>query len=141
MEKFLQGLELSLPGDQVQPGATWKARRPLPIDNTWKVLELLPPQIWIPVEGDTVEVTFTYVGVRTVKGAEQAVISLKGQMSQQPGAGSGSGGRVFGTAVVDLATGQIVEEEATTQANVEVIMFPAGAIKAQGTMVARLRRQ
>jgi hypothetical protein len=141
MLRSFRGLEVALPGEQVQPGATWKARRPLPIDPTWRVLEVLPSQIWGTAEADSLEVTFTYLGLRTVNGVEQAVISLKGQVTQGPGDGPGAGGRLSGTAVVDLATGQVVEEEVTTQAEVELVVPNVTVIKAQGTVLTRLRRE
>jgi predicted Zn finger-like uncharacterized protein len=141
LEKFLQGLEVPLPDKQVQPGETWKARRPLPFDDTWKVLGILPTPIWVSVESDTLEVTYTYAGLRTANGTEQAVINFNGKAVQQPGRPAGSGGWLSGTAVMDLATGQVVEEEVTMQANPSLTMLGATAFKAHGTMVARLRRE
>jgi predicted Zn finger-like uncharacterized protein len=141
LEKFLQGLEVALPGKQVQPGETWKARRPLPIDDTWKVLGVLPAPIWVSVETDSLEVTYTYAGLRTVNGTEQAVINFKGQTVQQPGRPPGSGGLLSGTAVVDLATGQIMEEEVAMQTNASLVVLNTVAIKAHGILVARLRRE
>jgi predicted Zn finger-like uncharacterized protein len=141
LEKFLQGLEVALPDKQVQPGETWKARRPLPYDDTWKVMGVLPLPIWASVESDSLEVTYTYAGLRTVNGAEQAVINFKGKAVQQPGRPVGSGGLLSGTAVVDLATGQVVEEEVTMQAKPSLTVFNSTAFKAHGTMVARLRRE
>jgi S1-C subfamily serine protease len=140
VHKCLQALEVPLPGETVQPGKTWIARRPLPIDATWKALDVLPAPIWSKVEAETLDVTYTYVGVRNVNGVEQAVIHLEGRVAQAAGGGPDSGGRLSGTAVVDVATGQIVEEEVTTQANVEV-MINTVAVKAQSAMVARLRRE
>jgi hypothetical protein len=140
MIKFLQGLEVALPGGEVQPGQTWKARRPLPIDPTWRVLGVLPPPIWGAAESETLEVTFTYAGTRTVNGAEQAVLHLEGETVAQPGQSAGARGRLSGTAVVDLATGQVVEEEVTTTADVELVISNLPVIKAQGSVVARLQR-
>src|SRR5262249_41971238 len=80
-----QGLEIALPGKQVQPGETWKAHRPLPVDDVWKLLGVLPTPMWTALDSDSLEVTFTYAGLRTVNGVEQAVISLKGQAVQQAG--------------------------------------------------------
>jgi hypothetical protein len=141
MEKFLQGLDVALPGKQVQPGETWKARRPLPVDPTWKLVGGLPPQAWTTVDADSLEVTYTYAGVRTVKGVEQGVILVKGQSLQPATRSSGSGRKVSGTAVVDLATGQVLEEEVMTQASIELVLLNITAIKANGTVVARLRRE
>src|SRR5262249_1955211 len=141
LEKFLQGLEIALPGKQVQPGETWKAHRPLPVDDVWKLLGVLPTPMWTALDSDTLEVTFTYAGLRTVNGVEQAVISWKGQAGQQAGRPAGSGGSLAGTAVVDLTTGQVVEEEVTMQANPSLTMLNATALKAHGALVARLRRE
>jgi S1-C subfamily serine protease len=141
MTKLFQGLEVPMPGKEVKPGETWKGHRPLPIDAGWKLIDGLPPQIWASHEAEFMDVTYTYAGLRTVNGAERAVIQLKGQPVQQPGAGAASGATFSGTATVDPATGQVVEQEVTTQANAEFILFNTAAFKAQGTVVVRLRRE
>jgi predicted Zn finger-like uncharacterized protein len=144
MIRSVHGLDVALPGAEVQPGATWTAHRPLPIDPAWPTVTGLPSAIWEPIRGDALEVTFTYAGTRTVNGAEQAVLSLHGRVAPAaegvPSAG-GSGGRLSGTAVVDLATGQVVEEEVTTRANLELVLPLRTAIQAQGTVLTRLRRE
>jgi hypothetical protein len=139
--KFLQALEVPMPGKEVQPGETWKARRPLPTDPAWKLVDPLQAHVWAAVENEFLDVTYTYSGLRTANGAERAVIQLKGQVAPQAGVETGSTVRLSGTAVVDLATGQVVEEEVTTQAHAELVIFNTAAVKAQGTVVARLRRE
>jgi S1-C subfamily serine protease len=139
MRKVLAGLEVPLPGEEVQPGQTWKARRSLPIDATWKQLQLLPPEVWGTAEPE-LDVTYTYTGLRTVNGAEQAVIHLEGQAASQ-GPTGGTGGRLSGTAVVDLATGQVVEEEVTTQATLELAVAGSTVVKVHGTILTRLRKE
>jgi S1-C subfamily serine protease len=141
MVKFLQGLEVALPGEEVQPGQTWKASRPLPIDPTWRVLGVLPSPLWGAAESESVDVKFTYAGVRTVNGVEQAVLNLEGETVAQPGRSGGARGRLSGTAVLDLATGQVVEEEVTTAADIELVVSNLPVIKAQGSVLARLRRK
>ena len=141
MIKSLRGLEVALPGEEVRPGQTWKARRPLPIDPTWRVLGVLPSPIWGAAESEEVEVTFTYAGVRTVNGAAQAVLNLEGETVAQPGRATGARGRLTGTAVVDLATGQVIEEEVRAEADVELVLSNLPVIKARGTVLNRLRRQ
>jgi hypothetical protein len=141
MDKFLQGLEVALPGRQVQPGETWKTRRPMPFDTTWRLLSGVQVPLWATVESDPVEITYTYAGLRTANGVEQAVLNLKGQSVQPAGRLPGSGGWLSGTAVVDLATGQTVEEELTVQATASLNVLNGGAIRAHGTLVARLRRE
>ncbi len=141
MIKFLRGVEVALPDGDVQPGQTWKAPRPLVIDPTWRALGVLPSPIWGAAESESLEVTFTYAGTRTVKGAEQAVLTLEGATVAHPGGGTGARGRLSGTAVVDLATGQVIEEEVTSTADVELVISNLPVIKAQGSVVARLKRQ
>jgi S1-C subfamily serine protease len=136
VQKFLQAMEVPMPGKEVQPGATWTGVRPLPIDAAWKSLDLLPSATWTTVENQLLDVTYTYMGVRAVNGTERAVIQIKGRPSQQPGATETP---LTGTALVDLATGQVVEEEVTAVSHVELMMHNTLAIKAQGTVVARLR--
>jgi hypothetical protein len=55
--------------------------------------------------------------------------------------GGAPGSRLSGTAVVDLATGQIVEEEVSIQANMELVVVNTVAVRAQGKVLARLRRE
>jgi hypothetical protein len=131
-----------LPAGEVQVGKTWKGRVPLPIDPTWRLLQALPPPVWGTIDNETVEVTYTYRGLRTVNGAEQAVIDLKGQVAPQRGReGSSVGCTLSGTAVVDLTTGQIIEQEVTANTNVEVFLINTVIVKGQGTVLARLRRE
>jgi predicted Zn finger-like uncharacterized protein len=141
VERFLQGLEVPLPGKEVRPGETWSASRPLPIDGTWKELEVVPAQAWMTAENESLEVTYTYEGVRSANGAERAVIRLRGQAAPRPGGGRGAGALVSGTALVDVATGQVVEEEVTAPSHVELVFLNMLAAKAQGTVAARLRRE
>jgi S1-C subfamily serine protease len=139
--KCLQALEVPLPGNEVEPGKTWKAQRPLPFDATWTRLDALQSHMWGGVDNEFLDVTYTYRGRRTVNGAERAVIELRGQLVvQRPGAGS-SDVDISGTADVDLATGQVVQEEVTTEARADLIVFNTAAIKAHGTVVTRLRRE
>jgi S1-C subfamily serine protease len=137
MAKFLQGLEVPLPGREVQPGETWKATPPLPIDAAWKLVDSFQSQVWTTAENESLEVTYTYSGLRTVDGAERAVIQLKGQAAPRAGLTAW----LSGTATVDLATGQIIDEEVTAQANADLVVLNTTAARAQGTVVARLRRE
>jgi S1-C subfamily serine protease len=141
MARFLQALDVPLPNKDVKPGETWKARRPLPLDGAWKTVDPFQGQAWTAVENESLEVTYTYSGLRTVKGTERAVIQIKGQVVPAAGAQSASNASLSGTAVVDLATGQIVEEEVTTKAYAELVAMNTTFAKAQGTVVARLRRE
>ncbi len=138
VERFLQALDVPLPGKEVQPGETWSALRPLPIDGTWKAMGFLVPQVWAVAENESVDVTYTYEGLR---GADRAVIRFRGQQVPQPSGLSAPAVPVTGLAVVDLPTGQVVEEEATALSNVELAVLNAVALRAQGTVVARLRRE
>jgi S1-C subfamily serine protease len=135
--RFLQALEVPLRGREVQPGETWKATRPMPIDAAWKLLDSFQSQLWSITEGDSLEVTYTYSGLRTVDGAERAVIQLKGQTAPR----AGSTAWLSGTATVDLATGQIIDEEVTAQTNADLVVYNATAARALGMVVARLRRE
>jgi hypothetical protein len=141
IEKFLRGLEVPLPAERVEPGTTWKASRPLPIDATWRELRVLPSRIWVGVESAVVEVTFTYAGIRRVNGADQAVVRLEGETTPQLDGATGAEGRLSGTAVIDLATGQIVEEDVTVQMSAELVALNTVVVKIRGTVAAHLRRK
>jgi S1-C subfamily serine protease len=142
-QQFLKALEVPLPPQEVPPGETWSAARPLPTDTTWTQLDFLPASLWGPIGREFLQMNYTYVGTRRVNGSEVAVIQIRGQR-WPPGDGSAAA-RVTGTATVDLATGQVVEEEVTTQlsadlqANLQAMNVPIAKI--QGTVVARLRRE
>src|SRR5262249_40428306 len=120
MARFLQALDVPMPGKEVKPGETWKANRPLPFDAGWRSVETFQSQVWAAVENEILEVTYIYSGLRTVGGAERAVIQIKGQVGR--GIDTGSSAALSGTALVDLATGQVVEEEVATEARAELVV-------------------
>jgi len=59
------------------------------------------------------EMTYTYQGVRRREGRDEAVIALEGTLRGGRGIEEKLGGKAHGSAVVDLATGQISSAEAT----------------------------
>ncbi len=140
VQKFLKALEVPLPGREVQPGEKWTGYQALPIDGAWHLLNLLPPTAWSGVENESPEMTYSYSGIRTVNGAEQAVVVFKGRVEGQ-GRGNVPPSHVSGTLVFDPAKGQLVEEQVTAVADVDTSLRGASTLKVTGTVVARLRRE
>src|SRR5262249_18022958 len=84
-----------LPGSMAQPGQTWKARRSVPIDM---------PGV---TQTASMDMTYTYRGVRTQDGREVAVLELRGTLLSARDPTMTLRGRTNGTAVVDPATGVV----------------------------------
>jgi S1-C subfamily serine protease len=105
----LDALSVPLPGREVKPLESWKARRPLPV-NTPNRYEL-----------GTLDLTYTYLGVRkNTVGREEAVIAIDGLVLGAEGKEAQFGGRASGEAVVDLTTGQITKTRTKVTMDLEV---------------------
>jgi hypothetical protein len=112
----LDALSVPLPGREVKPLESWKARRPLPV-NTPNRYEL-----------GTLDLTYTYLGVRkNTVGREEAVIAIDGLVHGAPGKETQFGGKATGEAVVDLATGQITRTKTRVTMDLEATIVEPGA--------------
>jgi S1-C subfamily serine protease len=140
VSKFLKAIEVPLPGRDVQPGETWTGHQAMPIDGSWKLLDSIDGMVWSRVENEIANLTYTYAGLRTVKGAPQAVVLFRGRVDPQAG-GSASVSQVSGTLLLDPTTGQLIEEQLTAVADADLEVLRSATLKVTGTVVAKLRRQ
>jgi S1-C subfamily serine protease len=96
LQQSLEMLSVPLPGHTVKPGETWKAKRPLTVFTGQ------------PGDKSTMDVTYTFQGVRQQNGHSEGVITMVGQAKGRPAAvGFSVSGRVTGTAYLDLAAYQV----------------------------------
>jgi predicted Zn finger-like uncharacterized protein len=105
IQQGFDALSVSLPTERsVNPGASWKAERHLPIDVPGKS------------EIGRLDMTCTYLGVRKYRGHDEAVLHIEGVVRGEKDVGDAVGGRATGTVLVDLASGQ------TRQTDISVLL-------------------
>jgi hypothetical protein len=122
----LQAVYLQLPNRTVSHLETWNAERPVPI--------LLP----FGTARAPMKVEYTYLGVRTREGREEALVDMLGSFRNRKG-GIQVGGRFEGRALVDVDTGVVT----LARANVGLhIGLPIRGLKLDldGRMEVRLQR-
>ncbi|MGH7223337.1 MAG: hypothetical protein ACRELF_08920, partial [Gemmataceae bacterium] len=130
VEQGLESLSLSLPASgTVKPLESWKAERHLPIDTPGKF------------ETGKLDVTFTYLGVRTRGGREEAVINMNGIVRGNNDAVSG---KAHGRVLVDVASGQTLLAETTVTLQLEVVLAEPGEgarkLRVLATILFRMQR-
>jgi hypothetical protein len=96
----LQAFSVPVPNGKANPLMTWKEHSPLPI------------VVGQDAEDTSLDTTYTYLGVRTRNGRQEAVIGLSGVVKGPGGSDADLSGKVEGVAVFDLADGQISEVDA-----------------------------
>lgn len=99
IQESLEALAITLPNKMVVPGETWKARRPLPFDRAGRL------------QSGAVDVTYTYEGSKERKGYHVAQVSVEGLAHGPSGREQAVRGELYGYALVDLATGQVLRAE------------------------------
>src|SRR5205823_906284 len=99
MRDSLDIAAIPLPGT-CKPSQTWKAKRVLPIFAVGEDYQV-----------GAVDMTYTYLGVRQLNGKDHAVIALKGAV--RSGGDKSLSGKASGTALVDVATGRVSQENVT----------------------------
>ncbi|HLY79366.1 MAG TPA: hypothetical protein VKQ70_08335, partial [Caulobacteraceae bacterium] len=115
------------PGNTMQPGQTWQAKRELPA----------------PIIGDTkplvMDVTYTFRGVRQHNGHQVAVIELRGDAKDA----TQSGG-MRGTVLIDPTTGMVLQAKAIAETKQIVILRQGrgrlSSYEAIGTLEIKLQR-
>ena len=96
IQKSLESLSVPLPGRPVQPGETWKAKRPMPI----QINELGSSAM--------IDVIFTFQGVEQHLGRLQGVIAIAG-LARDKVSGGTLTGKITGSAYFDLTACQFSE--------------------------------
>lgn len=109
-EQLFDSLDIGLvplPAGEIQPGATWKLGKVIPVES--------------PLTGDVLkfplEVNATYVGTRRYGKEKRAVIYLQGTLKPATPEDNGSG---EGEALLDAETGRVIEVNFTTGARFEL---------------------
>jgi S1-C subfamily serine protease len=110
----LDALAVQVPLGQLTVGQTWHARRSLPPLEFPGAPGLLAP-VLARLKGGALEVTYTYLGLRTHEGREAAVISLEGRSGSD-----GPVGQLRGKALVDPTTGQVLQAQASALTTLEL---------------------
>ncbi len=111
IQAALGALSVPLPGKEVQPLETWKAQRPLPINQLNRF------------EYGRLDLTFTYLGQRNRNGKDEAFIAIDGAAHGPAGKESEFSGKVSGSVLVDLATGQATLTETRVSMDIEVTLI------------------
>jgi S1-C subfamily serine protease len=114
------------PGEEVAPRQSWHAKRELPID--------------MPGSSQTalMKMTYTYRGLREHNGRTVAVLELRGNLTGDRGNAT-LAGRTTGTALIDQATGFVLQANAVTEATLSVRMREE-TFQAAGTLEVKLQR-
>jgi hypothetical protein len=129
-DQVLQSLELlsvPLPGVEIEPLRRWQGERRVLIG---------PLGLAVPALAD---VRYQYLGQRVNKGRTEAVIGINGALRNVAAKGPDVTGQGSGTAVVDVASGQIVSATLTLQVDLDLV-FEGQSAKANGTLTVQLKR-
>jgi predicted Zn finger-like uncharacterized protein len=90
LEAWVKALEVPLPGD-IKPRQVWTETRSAPLDHTFDSLTL-----------QAYDIKYTYLGVRTRDGKEEALVTFDGK----PSGNESVSGQLRGSAWVELSTGK-----------------------------------
>jgi S1-C subfamily serine protease len=127
VQQTIEALTVPLPGNEVKPGQTWTAQRSLPIDTAGKY------------DTGIMDMKYTYLGVRSRNGRDEAVISLSGTVRARQGVTQYISGKTNGTAVVDVATGLVTLAIASVDVDLDMTVNNQPA-KADGALEMKLQR-
>ena len=117
IQHALTAMSVPMPNRMVNVNESWRAQRTLPIDTPGRF------------EKGAMEMTFTYLGCRKRDGRDEALVSLNGQIRRLPGRSSVLGGKASGTALIDLATGQVRLAQAAVVVDMKVQFKDGESIK------------
>jgi predicted Zn finger-like uncharacterized protein len=127
LQRAVDGLTVPIPNKEVSPGESWNAQRLLPLYYQQYQMESSP-----------LDMTYTYLGTRQQSGRNEAVIALAGQVAKSKSPTIDVSGRADGTAVIDLANGQVLHAEIVIYFEVDLTRMGHG-IKTIGTSHIRVR--
>ncbi len=125
--QWIQAVSVPMPNREMKHLQTWTAKHPFAI---------ITPGIDLHFKD--VEVTYTYLGLRTRNEREEGLVDFKGNLTKK-GFGLRVGGRLEGRALVDLDTGLVTLAHAKATLSLDL---PLGhfKMKTQGTMDVRIER-
>ncbi len=123
----LDAVAVPINGGAYQPGQTWTAKRMFGVDT--------PDSL----EPGTLNMTYTFEGVRMRDNREEAVISMKGYLRGIRQREVTLSGQARGTAFVDVATGRVVKADNFADVTLEVERGDKSFV-ASGTLETHLTR-
>ncbi len=129
-EQVVQSLEVlwvPLPGTTAEPLFSWPGQRRVLVG---------PLGLAVAAEAD---MTYKYLGQRAVKGRTEAVLAIRGALRGHRTEGPDVRGKGTGSAIVDVATGQIVAANLTLLVDLDLV-FEGRQTKANGTLAVQLKR-
>jgi hypothetical protein len=129
-DQLLQSLDLAtvpVSGVLTQPGQSWTASRDVPVDTI------------DAYQTATAQMTYTYRGVRSIKGQDYGIVALHGVIQPQQGQASNLSGQVSGTAAIDLAAGRLYRVHAVVDMIVDV-RFANESLRSNGKLEVNLTR-
>jgi uncharacterized protein (TIGR03067 family) len=121
-------LAVPLPEGEMKPGKRWQATRTL-------MLSLAP----LLEDRATLDMTYTYRGLRTRGGQEEAVVSLSGFLREVNGRGFKITGDATGTVVLDRETGQTLSAYVVVETEMQ-LKLRTGTVRGHGTHEVRTKR-
>jgi S1-C subfamily serine protease len=127
VQQTLQVLMVPLPGGAVNPGQSWTGQRSLPIDTAGKY------------DSGIIDLKYTFLGIRSRSGRDEAVIALSGTVRPRPGVKQYINGKTTGTAVVDVSTGLVTTAIATVDVDLDLNINGQPA-RADGALEMKLLR-
>jgi hypothetical protein len=123
----LEDVSFARPAGEVEFGKPWKGTQPLAVYTLGQTQRAV---------GD---VENEYIGVRTRRGREEAIVRTKGDVHGKAGAGSDPAGHSRGETWIDVATGQAIMSRNTIDVDLEIMLGKKRA-KAGGTLEVVLDR-
>jgi hypothetical protein len=128
LQASLVNVSMGLPSGEVTYGKPWKSTRPLTIF----IMGLPQPAVG--------ELTYEYLGTRTRLGRDEAIITFKGDIRGGTGRLISVSGKIKGEAIVDLASGQIINSQSALDVDLD-LTIDKEKVRASGTLNARLIRE
>jgi S1-C subfamily serine protease len=126
----IQGLDetvVPLPGQQVTVDKPWTAKRDVMISV------LGSPEL------ATAELTYRYLGVRTINGRMEAIVKADGIVRGQKGEGLNIGGKMEVQSTIDIESGQVVAGTARVDVDLDLTQDGSAGL-ASGVCSVSLRR-
>jgi hypothetical protein len=128
LQVVLECESLPLPNREVQPGEKWTAQREVPIGAGGAF------------EVGALDLSYTYLGSRQRNNRDEAMVGLSGVLRGQKGQEQRMAGRASGTAIIDLASGQMTLARLAVRVDMETTTFLRGPAKAVGTLDVKVTR-
>ena len=130
-DQMLASLDLAavpIPNAQLKPNQQWRATRKVPIDAGEVTFT------------GFVDMTYAYLGTRALNGRQVAVIGMHGTLRGVNGKSLQLGGKVRGTALVDVSNGRVVKADTTSDVVLN-LRFKGETVETRGTLEVHVSRE